>query len=141
MSKRRIKKQLLCPKNSLNLRIKTQPVTLGSGATVYVRFFGRIYINCSYCGICSCRDMLSFFYAEIRITFGDSVWKETLRQSYTLLFLNLIVSLVFGHQSLCSALSHQIPILNSQQSPSHNIPILNSPPAITSLSVLSVYYG
>ena len=138
MSKRRIKKQLHCPKNSLNLRIKTQPVTLGSGATVYVRFFGRMYINCSYCGICSCRDMLSFFYAEIRIIFGDSVWKETLRQSYTLLFLNLIIQ-----QSLAINPYAQHLATKSLYStvPSHNIPILNSPPAITSLSVLSVYYG
>ena len=34
-----------CPKNNLNLRIETKPLTAGADATVYVRFLCRIYLH------------------------------------------------------------------------------------------------
>ena len=34
-----------CPKNNLNLCVKTEPVTAGADATVNVWFLGQIYVN------------------------------------------------------------------------------------------------
>ena len=65
---------LHCPKNNLNLSIKTEPVTVGAAATVrvYVWFqcVNKIRTYCTaYRCICSNCDRLGF-YAEIHFIFG-----------------------------------------------------------------------
>ena len=60
------KQSMHCPKNNLNLGVKTEPVTPGAEATVYVRFLLLVqYIFLAqkpdiYRCICSNRDMLCF---------------------------------------------------------------------------------
>ena len=53
-----------CPKNYLNLRIKTEPVTAGADATVYVRPRNHIFLIASVPAVTG-----SLFYAEIQIFF------------------------------------------------------------------------
>ena len=60
-----------CPKNNLNLCIKTEPVTVEADTTVYV-WFSSDHRNVNKrisCCICSSCDKLGF-YAEIQIMFG-----------------------------------------------------------------------
>ena len=68
-----------CPKNSLNLRIKTEPVTVEADAMVNAWFLGQIYVNNQNLRCIRSRsDRLRFFYAEIQIIFG-TVYRQNSR--------------------------------------------------------------
>ena len=65
-----------CPKNNLNLRIKTEPVSVGADSTVYVCLlctYTEVYLaqkpDIYRCISFNC-DRLSVFYAEIQVDFG-----------------------------------------------------------------------
>ena len=76
------------PKNNLNLSIKTEPVTVGEVATVYVWLLDQLNVfsksqTFKYRWIRSSRDKLGF-QAEILIIFWDSVAKVIHKQSWAL---------------------------------------------------------
>ena len=89
-----------CPKNILNLLLKTEPVSVGADATVYVWFLGQIYV-CKYqttrC-IRSSRDRLGFC-AKIKIIFetGNSAHVWLANQTWNTPTTSLLRSLSSSH--------------------------------------------
>ena len=79
-------------KNNLNMHIKTEPVTVGADATVYVWFLCKIFVsNCQtymYCNCCvrSRRDRRGS-YSEIQIILRQCVYIEEEEISFADLFL------------------------------------------------------
>ena len=67
-----------CPKNSLNLRIKTEPVTVEADAMVNAWFLGQIYVNNQNLRCIRSRSDRLRFYAEIQIIFG-TVYRQNSR--------------------------------------------------------------
>ena len=77
---------LHCPKNNLNHRMKTAPVTVGADPTVMCGFLGQIYVLYMYCMyyICtvyvnksSSRDRL-----QIVCEFSDCFWDSVFVSVY-----------------------------------------------------------
>ena len=72
-----------CPHINLNLRIKTEPVTAGADATVYVRPKNPDFPYC----ICSSRNRLAFLCGDSDFPFG------TVRNGYNIFYVKTLMQI------------------------------------------------